>query len=253
MKRTEVELIPWTHAIDHGIHGDAINYIKTIPKNSFIVVEATAKYIEFMNKLVYKAPSEQFKLDWQGWAYVELVHECKKRNITVIPIESLVPRISREREIQGIMITKKDVKREKAFARNIQTLLKRFNVRKLYALTGAGHTPALKLELKRLKIKAKINTIFVKSFKERTKMKLDFLETRLKRKAVAIKRPVIAKAAHKIVSEIGYYIPFYSQTRSEAEVEAIKNRIAKELAERSSREYYSQKRQRKLKFRGRMR
>ncbi|MFA5930996.1 MAG: hypothetical protein WC821_01655 [archaeon] len=162
MVNPQVELVPWVHDLSFEAHAEVVDYIKQLPKNSVLCVEANQK---------------DFGLPPTN-ALIEIIHECGKLNIKLVPIESF-PLITRHRKVSSnshygetthldeyysAKESKLCSQREKAFVRNIKSILYTLKKPKLVVLVGAGHIKGLVRELANEKISSKIN---LAPFKER--------------------------------------------------------------------------------------
>ena len=171
-QKVEVELIPWAHRISSTVHGELIDYIKKVPKNSIIALEISQKLLD---KIPDFLDIEQ--LEDMALSLVELVLECKKRGIKILPLESIVSdavgdRILRKRFVNKILrlteeedvigVIKENAFREINFARRISSIIKNFPQSKLIVITGYGHTKSVQTELKKLGINSKINATYSK-------------------------------------------------------------------------------------------
>ncbi|MFA5930997.1 MAG: hypothetical protein WC821_01660 [archaeon] len=165
MVNAKVELVPWVHELGMEAHAEVINYIKTLPKNSVLCVEATQKDLAFN-------PNEgEFNALW------DVVHECEKLNIKLIPIESpaVVERYhlnllknyypaerqslndkSSLDESVYLKISKIRALREKAFVNNIRSALYTLKEPKLIVLVGASHINGVAEGLANQKISSNI-------------------------------------------------------------------------------------------------
>lgn len=187
-KNVEVELIPWLHTIYSLFHSDVINYIKILPKNSYLALEPSQEHqilqSKLMDVLIGKEPSRAYgswreqmeirslrsspkKISDIYWAVIEAMHEARKRNINVIPIGTLAAEEMRLMAGRGDAPRSKkritsefasDLLREKSFAKQVQTILKNFKGTKLPVLIGMYHASNIKRELEKLGIRAGINT-----------------------------------------------------------------------------------------------
>jgi len=181
MKKGIVELIPEHHDIKSLAHEDVINYVKRgIPKNSFLALEISPGWLKViryaMNPKMHTGTaidfyplSKSFKDNPFMQSTIELLHECEKRNITIIPIETVVSVELARRSYGKKGIGTKleaDAKRSETMANQLASALYKFRGRKLYALTGAYHTEGIALRLRRMGINATIQT---KIFKQREK------------------------------------------------------------------------------------
>lgn len=178
-KKIEIELIPWAHRISSSVHGELIDYIKKLPKNSVMALETSEKFLREISKPNFLDNIEEWGA--LSLSAVELIMECKKRGIKIIPLESPIADTAGHRLIKkrgsfayaeplllhqaarvltiGIEDT---ILREKSFARQIATISKTCHQPKLFVVTGYGYTKGIKLELKKLGIDARINVSYTK-------------------------------------------------------------------------------------------
>lgn len=183
-QKVTVEVIPWLHGAHLLCHEDIIRYIRDLPKNSSLAMEISPatqvlfldlfnilsgkrsqRIYDFITKKDKRVPFKKMtpkkvKRDMgvSGWAYLEVLHECRKKNIAVIPIETLVSYA--KSEVSGTA-TKKEFAmslfREKTFARQIKTTLMKFKGERLLVLTGLGHSLSLQRELTKIGVRTTLN------------------------------------------------------------------------------------------------
>jgi|GEM_PF-5372879 len=168
-----IELIPWVHSLQSQEHEDIINYIKQLPKGAVLLVEGsyqdyllyhtiidlvlgrkinisgfTTYYKEMVKKLSsinnlslsdiaeYVSPGTLAALD--------LIMECFKYNVKLIPIEMEVYRSkvmkirTKLEDLDYTDLTKLDILRETGGIRNLRAFEN--VVQPLYMLSGASHT-----------------------------------------------------------------------------------------------------------------
>lgn len=201
-QNTEVEIIPWAHSPYLLTHEDVVKYVKKLPKNSCLAMEIPPDNIVLLERLKEfiiatgdtKVADEFIERVWgkglerlpeygrrrflsQPWATLEIVHECWKKNITIIPIETPLTARQGQKAILGVIgglgAPEGEVKmpkgvfgRERGFVRQIQTTLRKFKGKKLPVLMGPAHSLTVKRELENSGINATINTqIFTKKRK----------------------------------------------------------------------------------------
>ncbi|MFH1391098.1 MAG: hypothetical protein ABIH20_02185 [Candidatus Diapherotrites archaeon] len=185
-----VELIPWMHYFPTLAHEDVVKHVKRLPKNSTIAIELPQAHAELVNLAISSFRGEKRGLDRLSvgldelrkvlpddfWAVMEVLTQCKKRNIKVIPIESKalfdkVHSIDIERprnhpELKATIDV--DVKREKFFVNEIIKLLNSSRKSgvvhtRLYVLSGAAHCSPMRRMLLERGYNAELNTsIFTK-------------------------------------------------------------------------------------------
>lgn len=183
-QKPKIELIPWVHNAACRWHGDVINYIRSLPKNSTIAMEMTPGRWVFLGKMadiyVGKKPSivrggggelelippesQLSAMSVQLLAAFEIMHECGKRNITIIPIEvHSASAMGQRTYLSDLPPTPKELIstaefRLESFARNVQSALVKFSGSRLPVITGLGDMRQLVSVLKKKSITAAINT-----------------------------------------------------------------------------------------------
>ena len=207
MKQTaEVELIPWSHYIETESHRQVIEYIKKMPKNSVIALETTDLRLHYLAKIIEKTKKERWPTFYpaitnknrSSGSFIDVLVEAQKRNISIKPIEALQYRLKyskllrlREEEHRAQLLSKKaldvekaldkiDFLREKHYANQIQTILKKFNRGELFVLTGGEHANSLQRELKKLGIKSNINKSAAALYEAEPTRRLTYSELRKK-------------------------------------------------------------------------
>ena len=247
-QKTEVELLPWFHDVTLINQEKLIKYIKEkIPKNSFLAVEVSPHIFTEKYNLIKKIGKESPLFNYDTiWAWVEVSHVCKKKNIQIIPIETIVSSEKRKGvfPFSDRLVTREYIKlnifAEKTFAEQVKVILKKFKRDKLFVLTGTFHTLNTQKELQKLGVKSKINYSFIwgkETFKK-------YLKLTSKERAAALK-----KDYHKVnmlALQLAYVNQYLRHKRKN--VEEVKQQILKEAKEKSSREYFFEKRLRKKKF-----
>lgn len=180
MPKAEVEIIPWVHLLNLRAHKEVIEYIRSLPKNSKIGLEVSPKELGRVESFFSRWPGASgpamptFKPGVQGnkFAFFELVFECNARNIEIIPLEAPAPQAMWRRERFGPKIEYASGKREEAFARQIESRIKKFSG-KLPVIVGCGHAVRVSKILENAGIKARVNTGLF-SFSERKKV-IDYM------------------------------------------------------------------------------
>jgi len=203
-QKVEVELIPWIHGIESLLHEDVITYVKSLPKNSVVALEGNEKFINEMTVNEFSNFSQKYF--WGHFAFVELLNECKKRNISIIQLQTLAGEL---RDRKDSLKEKKriDYFREKSFAHQIKSILKKFDKPTLYVIVGLSHIKQIQEELANLGIESSVQ---IQRLKYRSlRSKLLRMEKSLRS---ALKKNNIDKAM-RIEDEIRHTIVFQKGTR----------------------------------------
>lgn len=164
----EVEVVPWLHNIGVNAHESVIEFIRSLPRNSTLCMETTEKELMKITRHPRRALDDivnrRGKHMSNPLAFFEVVHECMKRNIQIVPLESPILRakalkapkeMSKDSILEGARIS---IGRDNAFARATKTQLSTFKGEKLPALVALGHAAGVDQELNNLGIKSRINT-----------------------------------------------------------------------------------------------
>lgn len=177
-KKVTVELVPWTHVVTFLAHEDVVHHIKSLPKNSSIMLEINSRELNKLSRFIEK-PDPMVHLNDPKWAALEILLACGKRNIKVIPLDTLisVASLGLFRVIaSGRHTLTTQSKREDSMVRQIRPVLENFKGKKLPVVVGAGHVMELKRKLGNLGITATVNTeLFTEAKKIKESMRLDKL------------------------------------------------------------------------------
>lgn len=211
-EQTNIDLIPWVHNSLSLYHHKVARYIKNkIPKNSYLALEITQKRLDFYNKVLRKIMRSPLGFDQdyfitknnhdQAFAYIDILNECYKKNINIIPIESKMVLKSHynytykynakkyfgvihedDEKIHEIKEEEFRKMREESMAKTIsQTLIHNPKIKHLYVLTGANHTGFLQKKLQELEFPRKLNVnINTKMFSGKIIDLYVFLKTKLR-------------------------------------------------------------------------
>ncbi|MBI2530447.1 MAG: hypothetical protein HYW05_04875 [Candidatus Diapherotrites archaeon] len=164
MDKADVELIPWVHNFDTSAHEDVVNYVRGLPKNSHLATEITPERLSYYNRLLSVITGSVRKILPDVLAALEIMHECKKRNITIIPLETPVSREiiikTYENKSSRYSTELANKFRDQTFARILETTLKKFKGQKLPVLLGLQHVALGEIlnELRKRGINARVNT-----------------------------------------------------------------------------------------------
>ncbi len=165
----EVELIPWKHHFPALVHEEVAEFVRTLQKNSFIGIELSPKglnrYEQRLARLANQRALKPVHLTPDRWAVVEVLLECKKRNIQLVLIETNISERKQEKSLPE-HTGKKDLPavakavlfRDKVFAEQIIKSLSNFKGRKLPVITGGGHALNTEKILLAHSVNAHINT-----------------------------------------------------------------------------------------------
>lgn len=171
--QAKVIMIPWQHAFDSSAHADIVKFIRSLPKNSIIALEINEqelhraqKFASFMDERL-GVPENVVSA-----ASVEIVFECEKRNIQIVPLQTRVLIRNYERELaRGMLfgsfsdVSKTDLMFERDVVRFVSTILKKTNKSEVYVFTGLAHTIPIFDKLKSLGINAEVRTSFFRKRK----------------------------------------------------------------------------------------
>ena len=158
MSAARVEVVPWVHDLVFEAHGEMVKFVKTLPRNSTVCIESTLADLEEGKKI---------HLD----ALREVIHECEKLGIKLVPIESpALRRLHSEKylrspygltpgidEYTAAKEAESNARREGAFVRNIKAALSTSKQPTLIVLAGASHANGIVRGLAKEKIRARIN------------------------------------------------------------------------------------------------
>ncbi|MBU2099700.1 hypothetical protein KKG83_01315 [Candidatus Micrarchaeota archaeon] len=165
----EVEIVPWAHSIEESHHVQVVNYIKHLPRNSFLALELTSKALsKYLSALNSRKLLEQL-LQGKTFprvpapvnsAFLDVILECAKRDISLVPIESSVRyKLSRRLRRRRYMTEfEKLAVRDSAMSELSVTALKNKKIKKLYLVTGTGHVAGIQYNLSKADVKCKIKT-----------------------------------------------------------------------------------------------
>jgi len=171
-QEAQVELLPWWHFIGYQAHRDLVEYVKKLPKNSVIALEAIYTDIirlsRAMDILARKTPRSAdltkeeiiaLFLSESCWAYIELLQACRARNHKIVPIDlgfggRRTPKISEEYSVKHAKAARFA---DQHFADTISTLLSTLKQKKLFVVVGAAHVLNLQRELKSRQLHSFIN------------------------------------------------------------------------------------------------
>jgi len=176
MAEREVEIVPWIHSIFDKEYDSVIRYVQELPKNSSLGLEIPPPPVEIA---ALKLPH-----------LYELLFECKRRGIRIIPLEA-----------KHLLKLENDARREKVMVDRVLTAFKRFRFRKLPIIIGGFHVLPVLQGLQNSGIKIRVNTeIF--SEKGRTRFRrLMLLRERIKdSKGIAEQYPQIKDILEETVT-----------------------------------------------------
>lgn len=166
-QHVEVELIPWIHHVESATHIDVIKYIQSLPRNSVLgAMELSLEEYEILKGMsvreVLNARVSDSRAISPLLSLVELLHECRKRNIQIVPLEgSLIKNIidgaNNAREFSQLAL-KVSPHKEKTAATQIKIALQYFKGRKFPAVIPTAHVLAVKTALEKIGIAANVNT-----------------------------------------------------------------------------------------------
>jgi len=215
----EIELIPWLHGVKNLVHEDVINYLtNVVPKNAVLAAEITPHGVQLAENIMDN-PSYLNRMSGRmGYTYddniltaVELCAICKKRNITIVPIntpvsDNIPSQVLKNKGTRDFprLAYQGEVKRNDNFTDQIVAATHKIKGKKIYVLIGLGHVPSIQLRLTARGINSTIQTDLFGERKEKInemlRMNVEELEA-LKNKGPdeAIK---IHEAIHREVDSI---------------------------------------------------
>jgi hypothetical protein len=218
---TEFEIFPWIHNVVRKRHGEVVAHIKGLPRNSVIALEITPHKIRWSNRLIdilsgeipleksmtrsekarlenlianSKSPGYAQSVLPHQWAVMEIIHECRKRNITIEPIASpvqealLLPAVGKNDSEKSLQA---DLFAERIFVNNLYSLTAKYPRKKIPVFMGIFHAVPVKQQLKRKKVRCRINT---RIFSNSAEMNTDINLYDRMRKAILKKNGVQEKA-----------------------------------------------------------
>ena len=186
-----VDLLPWTHDASLVAHRDLVRHISTLPKNSIVLFESTPWAVKFatnltnhfLGKKVNDGEVEEslnmILRHTEGYedaefqkntliAVMDVLHECKTRNIKVISIEpeNILKTMRTDESAEAPIYTRKNAlfvrKREQQMTRLIKGALQQTRQQIVPCIVGAGHVISLREMLDKEGIKTNVNTAFSK-------------------------------------------------------------------------------------------
>ncbi len=155
-KRTlpEVEIIPWAHREDALAHVDTVRYIQSLPHHSVLLLETSPTELADIRQFAYDVSQFQtvdaaisnLRRYAGKLAGVEIVHECRKNQIQVVPLRFSVAHRFSVKEPVNTSERVASVTRvnNTSFANQLARTLRHTNAEKVYALIGVMHVTALK-------------------------------------------------------------------------------------------------------------
>ncbi|MDO8427762.1 MAG: hypothetical protein Q7S92_00960 [Candidatus Diapherotrites archaeon] len=142
----EIEIIPWEHSFNKQAHADVVSYVKSLPKNSVLALEinpqelaTTQKYMDALTSVRGQATLPL--ANTVQLALAELLLECSKKNIQIVPIRSIASsRSSKLKETKlGPLVHTVDLFPDHAFVRELKAALHKFKQKRLVVVVGFGH------------------------------------------------------------------------------------------------------------------
>ncbi len=169
MLKAKIVLVPWSHDISIRDQAKVVKFLRRIPKNSFIALEITPRrlgdYIRKMGKTRKASPPIHPSIHPFDAAWLEVILECEKRNVKIVPLESEAS-IRLMSKYRGSAIPpyhslgeiRHSMRREQTMAENIVAALPRKRIKRLFVLTGTYHTEGVAFELRRMSYSPRIVT-----------------------------------------------------------------------------------------------
>lgn len=188
MQEAEVEIIPWVPDFTARVHKELVRHVRRLPKNSAIGIEVTPEELSKMESFFSRPKNEKYFLPTSSrfLASLELVFECKRRGLEVIPLETFSSRLAESRAEEGTILIKREERRkpdaelvsgkmEAAFAGQIKARFKKPGSA-LPAVVSYNHAIGLSKILEKAGTKTRINTsIFLEGNRVRKLMECHFL------------------------------------------------------------------------------
>lgn len=181
--KLEVEVVPWFHQAGLKAHEEVVfNFIRKLPKNSELALEISPDNLTGYSSILKQFAYNEFWSDankevWEGigfddWAIFEILHECEKRNIKVIPVETTVARKKYAKRLDlasyGRDALEADLFKEKTYVRNLLSALKGLRRKQIPLIVGSAHAESVVRELNDVGLNAKIK---IDIFSKKHKMK----------------------------------------------------------------------------------
>ena len=251
-----IELIPWIHNTHSPHHNTVLKYIRTIPKGSTLAFESFPSYTRLLNQMKDlmsgKTPSKERgfaqrdgplntkTLDSFTLAMVEVLHECEKRGIEILPAQSNVAGIrsmgDAERRYGSVsemlLTTEKDsLRREKDSAKIVANQARKKNI---YFLIGAGHILSIQEELKALGVSSRVR---LSIFGKKRNSILSLMTLNKKHRKLVLSRHF--EDAHKVYEKLD---ALYTNPRKQDEL----NRRRREQALRKSLQEHAKKQKERI-------
>jgi len=194
--KTIIELIPWQHNVMRLQHAECVEYIKNLPKNSVLALEINLEAYSFFSRVISILSGHTIKGDitqkerMEAMATAEIVHnfltspdealpekseylikelsaamevinECRKRNINIEPIAAHLyvksySEALNEKDLAKLVYT--DTLFENALAENLYSLSAKYSGKKIFALCGIAHVGEVYQILREKRISSKIQT-----------------------------------------------------------------------------------------------
>lgn len=159
-----VRLIPWIHEGNYPPHRMAVQFIRQLPKGSYLALEETVPDLQAAELLMQNAETvlkgmrigeyHSSTLAFDHLAYYEVIFACHQRGIHIVPIEN------HKLKEQATPFNFLNPEREAYMVSNIEKTWKQLTRKKkpmLVVLTGAAHTHALYDALKRRGVPARVD------------------------------------------------------------------------------------------------
>ena len=160
------EIIPWVHHVGHRLQIGALESIKSLPKNSVVFIEGSEKDLVSAEKFVDAFKKIGFdhkylsETDMDLLAVIEIVSAARSRNARLIPIDTFVSRIGakgqRTKSLDFKGYYRSAIKRDKLFAKQINSFFTEKKIEKVFVLAGSAHVAGLTLELSNFNITPKL-------------------------------------------------------------------------------------------------
>lgn len=205
----DVEILPWAHDYALQEHKDLVDYVLSLPKGSTLALEISPGQIEIMQAI--ETLLQKRKITWKSTnlearevikkyifrnrfglfkhsltpgelALFELYHVAKKRDLKLVPLDTMVSRA-----------TKAHFSQEKSYSFREETFAKLIKQQKpnskIFAVVGMMHADGLNRQLQEFEINSRINFGYLnnpKAMKKAFEMYLAYKEALKKKKWMGI-------------------------------------------------------------------
>jgi hypothetical protein len=217
---TEIEILPLSHDAQTTGYVELIEHIKTLPKNSTVMLEGTHQSLMLIRNVIEHTSGgkvseehlrgkakEMFKIVKESGAQLhqigptfialaEIIHECDGRGIRILPLEPEITHLPSRKTIRGESApvysktyAEYNEKREDRMVQQIRTATYTVKQNTIPCIVGYGHAVRLREKLADAKIPSRVNV----SFFRKTRMAESIELSRLVRKKALAGKELEAK------------------------------------------------------------